>query len=216
MIKINLKDIILIGLVVLILIGNVGDWLGWKNDGVRIETNTVTNTVVRIDTVERIIETIIIKEPIITNLTREIKIPYIVPHDTLNEITGQDSIVYELPINIYQDTLSIDGAELSYRHEIAGYLQGSSFGIRYPKQTITITDSIFVNTTQVKNRIFDVFLVGGYQFKPNRSYTIGGDFVTKKWKVGLNVGYQEYISQSNNIELEPTMSATVGIRLFGY
>lgn len=211
--KFDIKTIIIIALAFFLIWGNLGKFLGWDNDGERTKVETVTKTEVRVDTVERIIEKVIIKQPIVTHTTKEVKVPYIPPPDQQNVVrsdeTKPDSIKIQLPINRYQDTLDVDGATLAYDHTIAGYLEGSKYRIRYPKETITVTDSIFTTKTQIKNRVFDFFLVGGYQFKPYPEYEVGIDLVTKKWKIGAKTGYDPMFQ-------EQTIKVEAGIRLFGY
>lgn len=219
--KFEVRDIILVFVVFLLLWGNLGKFFGWDNDGTRTKVDSNTKIEVRVDTVERIIEKIIVNQPIVTNMTKEVTVPYIPTIEQRNVVRSHettDSIKIQLPINRYQDTLDVDGATLSYDHTIAGYLEGSKYRITFPKETITVTDSIFTTKTQIKNRIFDFFLVGGYQVKPYPEYEIGIDFVTKNWKVGVRSGYDPTLNPSGTPinKVQPMIKVEAGIRLFGY
>lgn len=209
--KVDIKTIIIVALAFFLIWGNLGKWLGFDNDGVRESTETTTKIEVRVDTVEKVIEKIVVNQPIFTNTTREVTVPYIPPPDQENAVRSEinaDSIKIKLPINRYQDTLDVDGATLAYDHTVAGYLEGSKYRIRFPKETITVTDSIFMTKTQIKNRVFDFFLVAGYELRPTPEYEIGVDFVTKKWKVGAVTGYDPIIKEN-------FIKVNAGIRLFG-
>lgn len=209
--KTDIKTIIIAILGILVLVGPVGKILGWDNDGEHTKTKIITKTEIKVDTILKIIEKTIIKEPVNTHTTKTVMIPYNPSKTTQSDSTGNESedlIPIEFPINEYVDTLDIDGATLIYDHLITGILERSMYQIKYPQETVTIQDSIFTTITKTKNRIYDFFLIGGYQVKPYPEYEIGADLVTKKFKIGIRTGYDPTFNQQ-------TFKVESGIRLFG-
>lgn len=219
--KLDTTQILLIAMMVLILVGLFGKFLGWDNDGEKITVETKSNIIKEVDTVFVMIEKVTIKEPTVTYITKEVLVPYFPPSDSIGVVRSDntpDSVKIILPINQYIDTLDVDGATLAYDHTVAGYLESSKYRISYPKETITITDSVFTTITKTKNRIFDFFLVGGYQVTPYPEYEIGIDFLTKNWKIGIRGGFDPTLNPIVTAvkDVEPTIKIESGIRLFGY
>ena len=131
---------------------------------------------------------------------------YVIKHDSIN-----NTFDLQVPVNEYTGTEKLDSVELSYSHLVEGYLLGSTYGIKYLNTTTETT----INTTQYKNRLFDIFATAGTRlnFGDNAEFTTGVELVTKKWQVG----YQFHIQPKHPLtnKTETYHGVTMGIRLFG-
>jgi len=197
--------------------GLIGKWLGWADDGIRVETVKE----VRTDTVRVITEKVIIKEPVVTQETRRVEVPFdteeYLPHDSiellplpesLKEVLSSDSIVLDLPIREYSDSIAVGDAGLKYKLRVAGFLQPHPrFELFYPEkfETTTITE------TQIKNRIFDVMVGGSAFVQPGTGYEFSAAFVTKRWMLDAGVGRV----QVPNFQDEKTFRVGAKFRIFG-
>ena len=205
--KIDTTVKIILGVIaILLLFSQLKGVLGWdvEKETTKVETIRVIET--KYDTIVNTIEKVIVKEPIYTNTTKTVYLPS--ENVQIDSLGQKDSIIIDLPIHNYQDTIKVDSARLFYNHTIAGYLEGSKYKIWYPKETITITDTIKTTNTIIKNRVFDFMLIGGYQFRPTPQYEMGIDLVARKWKIGIRTGYDPTLQQQ-------TYRAELGMRIFG-
>jgi len=182
--KITIKDILLVILIGLLIWTNFREIMGWSGVETRTDVDTKIERVVVRDTVERIIEKVIIKEPIVQNVTKTIQLPIKV--DTLNNEIPGEMVDVEIPLHIYEDTLEVDGATLSYSHDIYGFLENSNYAITYPRETITKTVTNTVTEQVFKTRVFDLFMCTSIETQG--SFKGGVDAVFPKWKVGYRYG----------------------------
>lgn len=195
--------------------GLIGKWLGWHNDGVR--TDIVEE--VRTDTVRVFTERVIIKEPVVTQETRKVTVPFnseeYLPLDSLEKLPTQvldiplDSIKIDIPIREYSDSIAIGDAGLKYNLRVAGFLQPNPrFELFYPERFNTTT----ITQTQVKNRLFDVMVGGSAYLQPSTGYEVSAALITKRWMVDAGVG----TVLVPNFEEVRTFRVGAKFRIFGH
>ena len=200
-----MKDYLQMALLAAVLYFLAANYFDW---GYEVVSETV-KTETKIDTVYKVIERVIIKEPIVTKETHTISVPVSdvkeLPQPITEAVSKNDTFKIDLPVNEYRDTLEVDGATLSYKHLIAGYLQSSDYAISYPKETITET----ITKTKIRKRIIDVYAIGGYTFGDNAVYG-GVDVALSRFKIGYRVKSTDFggVTQVGN-------SVEIGYKLFG-
>lgn len=172
-----------------------------------IQIETKIDTFVKIDTIIKVIDNVIIKDPIIKTITKIVKVPYA-------DTTRKDSVIVQIPENKYIDTIEIDGAKLTYDHDVSGWLLNSKYSISYPRITNTIEKTIektIIKEVQ-KKRMFDVFGIYSHTRDQEPINSVGLDVVFNKWKIGYRYGNKNSLGPIYG--LQKTHTFEIGFRIF--
>ena len=155
-----------------------------ESPGATPEKIIKTVTTVRVDTITKYIERIVVPKPVRTVEVKYVRIPAQSISDT-TYIDRVDSVYVALPINVYKDSIILDSFQLTYEHRIAGLLEGSKYKIDYLQTTKVI------EKTKLKRRKFSLFAVGGLSVTPQVDYLAGIDLVAQKYKFGYRFGIRD-------------------------
>ena len=101
----------------------------------------------------------------------------------------RDTIMVEVLINNYSDTIRHDGATLAYEHTVAGSLMSSYYDIQVDR--VDTTKTVTINRT--KEPFVSLWLGGGTVLESQPTFNATADLTFRKFELGVGYNLNERV-----------------------